>query len=324
MTSLLRAEAAPDNSQGSHSAAKTSRPDVFGQQLRRARQKLNLSVEEIAQRIKLDPKQVSALEEERFDDLPGAAFVRGFARQYARIVNVDETALLNLLPASSAQLHSTAAHLGVVPRTKDFESRRRNRTLKILAGLLIGAGAIGSGVYFAYQHLPASFRNASTNTTGASLSPINSTTPVIADTPVVATPIQAPASAGEATAIGTPLSLAPQLSTAKSTPLEPSDGHAAQTGSTHITLPGSANAAPPRIELNFEDRAWVEIKDAQGRVLLSQSQMNLPGSHQSVNGTPPYEVTISNPRAVTLQYKGSALDITKTYTNNNIARFTLD
>src|SRR5512142_1691440 len=70
-----------------------------GMALREAREGLGLSVHDIADRIKFAPKQVEALEANDFSHLPEAAFLRGFVRSYARVLQLDEAALIAALPA---------------------------------------------------------------------------------------------------------------------------------------------------------------------------------------------------------------------------------
>ena len=71
-----------------------------GARLRAAREAAGLSVDAVAQQLKLAPRQVKALEDDDFQRLPGRTFVRGFARNYARFVQLDPDAVLALLPAS--------------------------------------------------------------------------------------------------------------------------------------------------------------------------------------------------------------------------------
>src|SRR6266705_2330732 len=57
-----------------------------------------MSLDEVAQQLKLAPRQVIALEDEDFAQLPGRTFVRGFVRNYARLLNLNGDELLALLP----------------------------------------------------------------------------------------------------------------------------------------------------------------------------------------------------------------------------------
>jgi len=74
-----------------------------GSILRDARESMGISVEEVAGRLKFAPRQIAALEEGNFDLLPEMAFVRGFVRSYARLLQLDEAPLLDALPSMSAQ-----------------------------------------------------------------------------------------------------------------------------------------------------------------------------------------------------------------------------
>ena len=54
--------------------------------LREARERLGLSVADVAAQIKFAPRQIEALEADDFKHLPEAAFLRGFVRSYAKIL----------------------------------------------------------------------------------------------------------------------------------------------------------------------------------------------------------------------------------------------
>jgi flagellar biosynthesis protein FlhG len=60
------------------------RTPASGAEIRDLRQRLSLSLEAIAERTKVRPIHLQAIEEERFGDLPAAVFVRGFLKAYAR------------------------------------------------------------------------------------------------------------------------------------------------------------------------------------------------------------------------------------------------
>src|SRR5262245_39729621 len=68
-----------------------------GTQLRAARTAAGLSVAEVAAQMRISPKQVEALEADRYAELPGTVFVRGFIRNYARVLKLDPVPLLHAL-----------------------------------------------------------------------------------------------------------------------------------------------------------------------------------------------------------------------------------
>ncbi len=61
-----------------------------GARLRAARESAGWSVEEVALKLKLSTRQVTAIEAENWDALPERTFTRGFFRSYARLVGIEE------------------------------------------------------------------------------------------------------------------------------------------------------------------------------------------------------------------------------------------
>ena len=63
-----------------------SRP---GRVLADARVAKGMTLAEVAAQLKLSPSQVTALEADDYASLPGPVFVRGFIRNYARLLEQD-------------------------------------------------------------------------------------------------------------------------------------------------------------------------------------------------------------------------------------------
>ncbi|MGC2198512.1 MAG: helix-turn-helix transcriptional regulator, partial [Terriglobales bacterium] len=62
----------------------------FGDRLRKEREQRSISLDDIALSTKIGTRMLRALEEEKFDQLPGGIFNKGFVRAYARHVGLDE------------------------------------------------------------------------------------------------------------------------------------------------------------------------------------------------------------------------------------------
>jgi cytoskeleton protein RodZ len=62
----------------------------FGENLRREREKRNITLDQISQSTKIGTRMLQALEEDKFNQLPGGIFNKGFVRAYARCVGLDE------------------------------------------------------------------------------------------------------------------------------------------------------------------------------------------------------------------------------------------
>ncbi|HEB72725.1 MAG TPA: helix-turn-helix domain-containing protein [Nitrospirae bacterium] len=68
--------------------------ETLGKYLVACRQKKGLAVEEVAQITRINPRLICAAETDRFEELPGRVFIRGFLRSYAEVVGVDGAELI--------------------------------------------------------------------------------------------------------------------------------------------------------------------------------------------------------------------------------------
>jgi cytoskeleton protein RodZ len=66
----------------------------FGEHLKREREMRGVSLEEIAAATRINTRFLEAIESERWDQLPGGVFNRGFIRSIARYLGMDEDSLV--------------------------------------------------------------------------------------------------------------------------------------------------------------------------------------------------------------------------------------
>ena len=62
----------------------------FGEDLKKAREAKKVTLEAIAAATKITTRYLQAVEQERFDQLPGGVFRRSIVRSYARTAGLDE------------------------------------------------------------------------------------------------------------------------------------------------------------------------------------------------------------------------------------------
>ncbi|MET0322878.1 MAG: RodZ domain-containing protein [Duganella sp.] len=125
-----------------------------GAQLKAQREALGLSVEHIADQLKLAPRQVVALEAGDYAALPNMAVTRGFVRAYAKVVRLDANPLVAMIEVRSPTSPEVSP-----PRKEiaaSFSDSRmplmRTRTSHTGAWLAGGAAVvIVVGGIFAYQ-----------------------------------------------------------------------------------------------------------------------------------------------------------------------------
>lgn len=75
----------------------------IGSQLREAREALQLSLLEVEKETRIRRSFLQALEEERFADLPGDVYTRGFIRNYALFLNLNPQPLLDEYDGSRSE-----------------------------------------------------------------------------------------------------------------------------------------------------------------------------------------------------------------------------
>jgi cytoskeleton protein RodZ len=133
-----------NDDQGNHFTAAS--PVSLGAMLREARERLNFSIADVAVQIKFAPRQIEALEADDFKHLPEAAFLRGFVRSYAKILNLDAQPLLASLPQENAASAELVPPSVEVPYPVDNVSQIQ--TLILLgAALLLAVAAVGFSVW---------------------------------------------------------------------------------------------------------------------------------------------------------------------------------
>lgn len=85
----------------------------FGERLKQERERRKMTLDDVALATKIGTRMLSALEEEKFERLPGGIFNKGFVRAYARHLGLDdEQAVADYLAASGG----TPAVVATTPR----------------------------------------------------------------------------------------------------------------------------------------------------------------------------------------------------------------
>ena len=90
-----------------------------GAMLRTARESAGMSVEQVADKLHLLQSVVNSLEKDCYDRIRGETFVRGYLRNYARLLGIDADEVLSQVavrePCTAAVTVDTASGPQVVP-----------------------------------------------------------------------------------------------------------------------------------------------------------------------------------------------------------------
>lgn len=321
-------------------APAVARPAV-GEQLRAAREAKGMRAADVAQALKLSTRQVEALEAGDWSGLPGQTFIRGFVRNYARLLRLDPDALVHeldprLMP-ELPRLDVSSSISAALPRTG---GPQRRDFMVVLAGLLLVVLAV-----LAFFFVPPDFWQsrlaewsaasarvdapvaASPASASADAAPVESEAPAA---PVQASEATAPAPAASAPAAQpmlqpvsqpTPPQPAPQPA---QPPVQAAAPAAVQPAPPAQPASPPAAATPARaggVQLTFSQPSWVEIRDRSGQIVFSQ--LNPAGSQRYVEGEPPFALVIGNATHVTVKYKGKPVELSQR-SKDDVARLTLE
>lgn len=115
-----------------------------GKILRAKREEYEWSVEAVAEALHLSTHSVKAIEADRYDDLPGATYVIGYWRSYARLLGVD---IEETIEANKQNLNIVTAEAAGVDVHRHAQNKKGTGGLLLLL-LLVSLGAFA---YYAWQ-----------------------------------------------------------------------------------------------------------------------------------------------------------------------------
>jgi cytoskeleton protein RodZ len=278
-----------------------------GQQLRLAREARGLSVLDVAQTLKLGSRQLEALESGDWGTLPGNTFVRGFVRNYARIVQIDPTPLMTLLdgvlvkPASNLAVNEQS--LSQMPQTGRAVSGR-DRMVMFAGFCLLVLAALA---YFLLASNLSAWRDGLQELLD---SVARKDEPVaVAVQPASSEPVFPPGATPQ------------QIMNPQSLPAAPVENSVGSSASPTPASASGADAKPGQIRFTVDKESWVEIRDRDNKPVFSQRVA--PGVTQDLNGQGPFSLVVGYAPGVKVYWHGQLVDLAP-HTRGDVARLVLE
>ncbi len=113
----------------------------FGEKLRKQREQRGITLEAVSNTTKIGTRMLKALEEERFDQLPGGVFNKGFVRAYARQIGLDAEEAVNDYLAALRE--SQAQAQAIMPEFRALRSDPVEAQTKPTVSRAVSAPEIG-------------------------------------------------------------------------------------------------------------------------------------------------------------------------------------
>ncbi|MCZ6804727.1 MAG: DUF4115 domain-containing protein [Proteobacteria bacterium] len=291
--------------------------DTPGKILRSQREKLKLSIQEIAKRIYLNVNIIESIENDSNEGMPTATYVRGYLRSYSKIVGFDADKIIKLYNADSPPLPPE-----ILPEAKlPIQVSSNNKLVKAFS-YLISLGLVML-LFIWYQS------NFIVNTPTNDQQFINNTETSINGVDITYKIINHPDSWPLPKRESEEFENEPVTSIASNQDdvleLKTDSGEQA-IGITPIiendneSSSSTTGQGPDIIDLTVTRDSWVEIYDANNKRLFRD--LALAGKHYNINGTAPFTVLLGFSNGVTVEFNGKPFD-QEPYSNNDIAYFTL-
>jgi cytoskeleton protein RodZ len=265
-----------------------------GELLRAAREKQGLHIAALAAAIKVAPRKLDALENDRWQELPDATFARALAQTVCRTLKIDARPILERLPAAATvALEPTGGVLNQPFR--DRPGRSAHGWAGTLARPIVWAPALLLTAALALYVLPVRWWS-------------------------VAAPDRVAASAPAASAALATESLAPTLLAGVPAAADPQPAGETVFAAPPPALAATAPAAAGLVLLTSSEPSWVDVRDAAGQVLFSRTVQ--PGETVGLDGKLPIRLTIGNATATRVAFRGRTVDLASSV-HENVARIEL-
>ncbi|CAN7289386.1 helix-turn-helix domain-containing protein [Massilia sp. LjRoot122] len=317
------------NEQADQPATPGNDAGLPGKTLQSQREAMGWSVEQVADQLKLAPRQVVALEAGDYASLPSPAVTRGFVRIYAKLLKIDPAPLvakIEMNMPAEALAGATASVPRREQRPTSFSQSRfpiGGKRSKLPVGLIAGALVlVAAGAALWHFGLIPGSRPQEADTGTVLETPVlapaapNGAAPAAQDpllnpsVPLISVP--APASEGSAAPATTPPAAAPGSAPATTTPAAPATP-AATLAAPVTAVPAAPAAAPAAaganaLVLNVREDAWIGVRPAGGGKPLIWREVKA-GSTETVDVAGPVTLTVGNPGGVTATLRGSAVSL---------------
>ncbi|MFW9078322.1 RodZ domain-containing protein [Pseudomonas sp. P2757] len=321
-----------------------------GETLRQARESNGWSLAEVALKLNLTVTSLSNLEAGAFDKLPGHTFARGYIRAYAKLLGMDQTALVQQFDQSTGT-DSQGSNVHALGRIE--EPVRVSHTILRIVSLLLLIAVIGGGFVWwqdqtsqrtkdlttlAPEHVEVEGADGTTQihpldepedqaveqaqaegSTALALpqSETAADESTTAEAPVPTTTPTAPVVAPVAP-VHTP---APVVATpAPAVPATPAPTVTAPVAAAPAAAPTAAVAGQGQVQVQFVADCWTQVSDGSGKVLFSG--LKRKGDSLAVAGKPPFAVRLGYARGAQISYNGQPVDIAP-FTSGETARLKL-
>lgn len=314
-----------------------------GKTLRQARENNGWTLAEVALKLNLTVSSLSNLEAGAFDKLPGHTFARGYIRAYAKLLGMDQAALVHEFDVYTGT-DSTGSSVHSLGRIE--EPVRVSHTILRIVSLILLLAVIGGGflwwqdqtsmrtkdlIGLTPEHVevegadgttqihpldePEDQAVAEAKTEGDAAVPVEP-----AGDQTGATALTLPAAPEAAVAVAPAPAIPAPVAQAAPTPVAPVAPASAVAPAAPVTETAPAVAGAGKVGVQYTADCWTQVTDANGKVLFGG--LKRKGENLEVSGKPPLSLRLGYARGAQVTYNGQAVDVAP-FTSGETARLKL-
>ena len=271
-----------------------------GPMLRTARKEKSMTVEDVSNELNLSNTVVDAIENDSWEHLPEATYVRGYIRSYARLLGLDPADVL-----MSFRYNNSEQNISLNSMPRKIEDRKLSFSVPRKIKVFVFIAAIVAGFIYLYNEQVVDL--------------LESRIDQVTDQNTVSN--NRIAESAVETVEATNLDIETINTNAETTVDDTVETTVQNEASEKATDESVAEEVKELLELEFNSTSWVDIRDQAGKKIVYKSFP--PGEKTSVSATLPIYVFIGNADAVAMRYQGQVIDLQQ-YKEEVYAKFTLD
>ena len=314
-----------------------------GETLRQARENNGWTLAEVALKLNLTVSSLSNLEAGAFDKLPGHTFARGYIRAYAKLLGMDQAALVHEFDVYTGT-DSTGSSVHSLGRIE--EPVRVSHTILRIVSLILLLAVIGGGflwwqdqtsmrtkdlIGLTPEHVevegadgttqihpldePEDQAVAEAKTEGDAAVPVEP-----AGDQTGATALTLPAAPEAAVAVAPAPAIPAPVAQAAPTPVAPVAPASAVAPAAPVTETAPAVAGAGKVGVQYTADCWTQVTDGTGKVLFGG--LKRKGENLEVSGKPPLTLRLGYARGAQVAYNGQVVDVAP-FTSGETARLKL-
>lgn len=311
-----------------------------GELLRLAREKRDWSQAEVARKLNLTVSSLNHVETGAFDKLPGHTFARGYIRAYAKLMDLDQAALVDAFDRYTGT-HAKGSEVHSLGRIE--EPVRLSHNILRGVSLLLLVAVVGGGFVWwqdqgslrgkdlakiALEHVEVESADGTTQIhpldepedQAVSAGQQAESTPLALDQGAVEQPAAAAEQAPAVTVAPTQQAPVQPVASAPA-PVAPAVvAPAAPAPAVATSEPAAVPAGSAKVVIQFTADCWTQVSDGNGKVLFSAIKRK--GDNLELTGKPPFAVRLGFARGAQISYNGQAVDVAP-FTSGETARLKL-